>query len=57
MAFNAGYSLIQLGKIEEGIKYLDKAFLIMDLKGQKERLQKHIDYVRKTIPYELPSHK
>lgn len=57
MAFNAGYSLIQLGKIEEGTKYLDKAFLIMDLKGQTERLQKHIEYVRKIIPYDLPSHK
>lgn len=57
MAFNAGYSLIKLGKLDEGIKYLDKAFLIMDLKGQTERLQKHIEYVRKTIPYDLPSHK
>ena len=57
MAFNTGYSLVNLGKKDEGIKYIDKALSIMDLKGQKERLQKHIEYVRKIIPYEMPAHK
>lgn len=56
MAFNTGYSLVQLGKKDEGIYYIDKAFSIMELKGQKERLQKHIEYVRKLIPYEIPFH-
>ncbi|WP_191013556.1 helix-turn-helix domain-containing protein [Treponema zioleckii] len=56
MAFNTGYSLINLGKKDEGIKYLDKAFSIMELKGQSERLQKHIEYVQKIIPYTLPTH-
>lgn len=57
MAFNTGYSLIHLGKKEEGIKYIDQAFSIMELKGQKERLKKHIEYVQKVIPYERPTHK
>ncbi len=56
MAFNTGYSLINLGKKDDGIRYLDKAFAIMELKGQSERLQKHIKYVQKIIPYTLPTH-
>ncbi|MBO6219846.1 MAG: helix-turn-helix transcriptional regulator [Treponema sp.] len=57
MAFNIGYSLIQLGRKDEGIKYIDQAFSLMELKGQKERLQKGLEYVQKIIPYERPTHK
>lgn len=56
MAFNTGYSLVQLGKKKEGLKYIDQAFSIMELKGQKERLKKHIEYVQKVVSYKLPVH-
>lgn len=57
MAFNTGYSLIHLGKKEEGIKYIDQAFSIMELKGQKRRIEQNLEYVQKVIPYERPTHK
>lgn len=57
MTFNVGYSLLQLGKKDEGVKYIDQAFSLMELKGQDARLKKHIEYVQETIPYDRPIHR